>query len=132
MPPLRCALRSLSPCISSLRTASQFAALSWVFKTKALSSVNYPSSISLGLTSQVQVLKVMVPNVGSKPFAPQGEVQGFDLPPNCGFQTTGRVDDVIVPVSPTCSTLSFFIHHCIGGVGWLVLGGVIAPEETIP
>lgn len=33
---------------------------------------------------QVQVLKVGVPVVWFKPFAPQGEAQGFEFPPDCG------------------------------------------------
>ena len=36
------------------------------------------------LISQVQVLKVVVPNVGFKPFTPQGEAPGLEFPANCG------------------------------------------------
>ena len=37
----------------------------------------------LGLISQVQVLKVKVPDVGFKTFVHQGEAQGFESPPDC-------------------------------------------------
>lgn len=37
-----------------------------------------------GLLSQVQDLKVGVPNVGFHPFTPQEEAPGFESPPDCG------------------------------------------------
>ena len=36
-----------------------------------------------GSVSQVEVLKVEVPDVGSKPFAPWGEAGSCEFPPDC-------------------------------------------------
>ena len=81
-----------------------------------------------GITSRMQVLKVMAPNVGFTPFAPQVEARGFDLPPNCGLQATGRVYDTIMLVSPTCLSVGFRIHPLYSPiVGRLLWQGVIPP-----
>ena len=44
---------------------------------------------TLGLVSQVQVLKVEVPHVRFKPFPPRGETLGFEFPPGCGSPCQG-------------------------------------------
>lgn len=54
------------------------------------------------LISQVQVLKVeVVPDMGFKTFAPQGEAPGFEFPSNCG--SLGGIYDKVVsqPLSMT-------------------------------
>ena len=43
------------------------------------------------LAFKVQVLKAGVPDVGFKPFAPQGEAWGCEYPPNHGSLCRGRV-----------------------------------------
>lgn len=49
----------------------------------SMSPVGFQSQIFGGLISQVLVLKLLVPDVGHKSFAPQVEVLCFELPPNC-------------------------------------------------
>lgn len=39
---------------------------------------------------QLQVLKVWMPDVGLKPFAPQGEAWGFEFSSSCGLPCQGK------------------------------------------
>ena len=57
------------------RAVSQFSIALWVLWMRA--PLVFHSQSFLGIVLQVQALKVGVPNVGYKPFLPQGEVPGF-------------------------------------------------------
>lgn len=52
---------------------------------KAMHPIGFQRQMFWGLLFQVLVLKPGVPNVGYKPFAPQGEALGFEFPPNFGM-----------------------------------------------
>ena len=47
------------------------------------SPTGFQSHVFQGLMSQVQVLKIEVPDVVFKPFTSQGEAQAYDFPPDC-------------------------------------------------
>lgn len=66
-------------------------------------------------------LKVGVPDVGSKPFTPQGEAGvEISLPIVCCF-TKGRVFDEILSACPTYFNVSFFSFSQCVGLAQLVL-----------
>ena len=63
-----------------------------------------------GGSSQVRVLKVVVPDVGFEPFVSQGEALGFEFPPSCGLPYWGwGLWQDCEPTFPTCFDVVFFL-----------------------
>lgn len=62
-----------------------------------VSSVVFQNYMFWGLVSHVQVLKVEVPNLGFKPFAPQGEPLASDFPSDSVLHTRSGIYGEIVP-----------------------------------
>lgn len=91
-----------SEIASTLKAISQFTMALWVLWTRA---PWFSKLYVLGLISHVQVLKVGVPNVGFKPFTPQGDISGFQFSPNCGSLCWGGVH---VSASSTHFDVGFF------------------------
>lgn len=61
------------------------------------------------LISQIQVQNAVVPDVGFKPFAPQGEAPGFEFPSDCGSSGQGwSLQQDCVSASPTHFDMGFF------------------------
>ena len=58
----------------------------------------------------MQVLKVEMPDVGFKPFAPQGEALGFEFPPDCGSQYWDGVYGDIVSQLLLSTSIWTFCH----------------------
>lgn len=79
------------------------------------SPVGFKARCFRGYVSQVQVLNVGVPDVGFKPFTPQGEAPGFEFTPNCGLPCCqwvygGIVSQPLLPASVWFFLFLFFFH----------------------
>lgn len=75
----------------------------------------------LGLTSQVQILKVVGPKVWFKPLAPEGVAQDFDLPPMVGGMPQVGFMMWFCQRLLRASTRGFFVHplyrSCLASLG---------------